>query len=66
MRGACMQYTELLRCIKENPDDFAAALQGLGSLLMFTEWPGRTQNVSILLLSHLIFCGGWEDGTGCS
>lgn len=41
----------------------------LGSLLMFTEWPGRTQNVgsvSILLLSHLIFCGGWEDGTGCS
>ena len=25
-----MQYTELLRCIKENPDDFAAALQGLG------------------------------------
>ena len=25
-----MQYTKLLRCIEENPDDFAAALQGLG------------------------------------
>ena len=44
-------YAELLRCIEENPDDFAAALQGLGSLLMFTECPGRTLNVSILLLS---------------
>ena len=49
-------YAELLRCIEENPDDFAAALQGLlqglGSLLMFTECPGRTLNVSILLLSN--------------
>jgi len=62
-------YAELLRCIEENPDDFAAALQGLGSLLMFTEWPGRTLNVSILLLSHLFFCGKdacVSGASGCS
>jgi hypothetical protein len=66
-------FAELLRCIEENPDDFAAALQGLlqglGSLLMFTECPGRTLNVSILLLSHLFFCGKdacVSGASGCS
>ena len=68
-----MQYTKLLRCIEENPDDFAAALQGLGVPpdvhRMAPTHPKCEHLMSILLLSHLIFCGKdtcVSGASGCS
>jgi hypothetical protein len=52
-----MQYTKLLRCIEENPDDFAAAFQGLGVPPDVHKMARTHPECEHLLLSHLIFCG---------
>jgi hypothetical protein len=62
-------YAELLRCIEENPDDFAAALQGLGVPPDVHRMARTHPECEHLATLQLIFCGKdacVSGASGCS